>query len=210
MITLSPKLSPPHPPPLFFSAAMNQNACTDCPVADAVAATLRMMEHRGTPWVPLETSVAGESRLAALTSAHARDAHQRCYFRVDGGTRLIVVTDLEKLPTSAIKQAVNPAFLASFGLTCLQLVSVSPPNAQTTRLLPSNVSVLPWSAILTYPLSCNPFPINFLPLLFPKKKRKKSMFSERVDEKEGVADYWITKLFRVHVELLMKICMLPV
>lgn len=141
---------------------MTENmACPGCPLVDAIAATVRMLIHRGVEWEPMDPRmVTAESWLSALVSAHAYACHIHhtgtppvsAFLRVGGGARLIVVSDTEKLPTSSMKQAANRTLLAGIGVERLQLVSAVPPNAQTIRLLPPTVSVIPWTLVLTYPL----------------------------------------------------------
>ncbi len=136
---------------------MAKKMCPACPLDDASDALRRMLHHRGTAWEPVAAAAAPPdlpARFAALVSPHARAEHaHQCFLRADGGARLIVLSDLERLPTAAVKQAADPAFLAAHGFTAgLQIIAVSPPNAQTVRTLPPTVSLLAWHLILTYPL----------------------------------------------------------
>jgi DNA-directed RNA polymerase subunit H (RpoH/RPB5) len=135
---------------------MEKKICSACPLDDASDALFRMLHHRGTAWEPMVAAAAElPARLTALVSPHARADHaHQCFLRAEeGGTRLIVLSDLEKLPTVAVKQAADPAFLAVHGFTAgMQVIAVSPPNAQTVRTLPPTVSLLAWHLILTYPL----------------------------------------------------------
>lgn len=136
--------------------------CCRCPVTEAIAATTRMLDHRGARWEPADPSVAALPRIAALLSPHAREFHAAgCVYRMADGSALVVVTDLDRMVMGPIKQAAAPAFLAaalggveqpSADAPELQLVASVPPNTQTLKLLPSNASVVPWSLVLTYPL----------------------------------------------------------
>jgi DNA-directed RNA polymerase subunit H (RpoH/RPB5) len=141
----------------------NDRRCLDCPVADAITATVRMLAHRGCQWEPMDPAAvdAASPWLSALVSSHTRAHHavavagtgSSAFLRVTGMVGcLVVVSDTEKLSASCVKQATNRAFSVETGIRRLQLVSAVPPNAQTLRLLPSTVSVVPWTLALTYPL----------------------------------------------------------
>lgn len=134
--------------------------CTNYPLIDAIAASVRMLEFRGAAlWQPAGEDVTALPRIAALLSPHAREHHRAgCVYRAVDGSALVVVTDIDRLAVGPVRQAAEPAFLASTLKTEggaaveLHLVAAAVPNTQTLKMLPANATVVPWTLVLTYPL----------------------------------------------------------
>lgn len=129
-----------------------------CLFTDATEAVKRMLDHRGAPWRALSGSgecPGDEPRFAALRSEHARAVHRADgFFLAEQDTLLVVVGDAERLAIPTAKLIADTAFLERIapGVRRVLMVVRCTTNTQTTKLLPPNAAVLPWSLVLTDPL----------------------------------------------------------
>lgn len=141
----------------FYTLSQLKKMCdaAGCLFADATAAVERMLHHRGDVWRVGPVGVTNEPKIAALRREHARTMHSGDgLFVAENGTLLIVVGDAERLPIPTAKQISDPTFLEHCvaGARRVLMVVRCATNTQTTKLLPTNASVLPWSLVLTDPL----------------------------------------------------------